>query len=60
MTKDEVIKEMQLAHDIHKDWAKHQRQLKSIGRRLSPNAGDERWHQRWMKTYKETIKLLKA
>lgn len=55
-----LIDEMKLAYDIHKQWAQYQKERKSNNKKLSPNAGDDKWHRRWMRTYKDVIRELKS
>jgi len=55
-----LIGQMKYAYKIHKDWAEYQKERKESNKRIAPNAGDEKWHRKWMKTYKQVIKELNS
>lgn len=56
MTRAEVIKDLNKARLIHVAWASRIKRHK----RQYTNAGGVQWHQRWIRTYENAIRILKA
>lgn len=52
-----MIKKMEQARDIHKEWMEH---IKMYPINATPaEVGGIKWHKDWVETYDQVIKLLK-